>query len=270
MRHIEVPLDLYAMPNPLHKIVSDLLGNKTPAEQSPVEYKELAETIRFYHTTISQYITYYNKLPDAGKLRFLKRVYYFKKSKQFHYIDLQEMPEMSVLLSASAVQVTFGLRAYLLPFFKNIYITADAYRTKEIDVLAVGHVSITGIYIAWKYFLQGFSNNADGVNTALHEMAHALRHQNQMKSFGIDKEFHTDFSKYMQQYGPVLIQALIQRRSFLRSYAFTDFEEFWAVSVEAFFELPGELKTYLPGIYTTLCEVLNQDPLNDKKIIPIT
>ena len=31
-----------------------------------------------------------------------------------------------------------------------------------------------------------------------------------------------------------------------------DFEESWAVSVEAFFELPSELKTYLPGIYTTL------------------
>jgi MtfA peptidase len=258
------------MPNPLHKIISDLLRNKPPGSQVPAEYRELTETILFYHTTISQYITYYNKLPEAGKLRFLKRVHYFKNSKQFHYIDLQEKPEMPVLLSASAVQVTFGLRAYLLPFFKNIYLVADAYKAKEIDVMAVGHVSKTGIYIAWKYFLQGFSNNTDGVNTALHEMAHALRHQNQLRNFGIDKEFHTDFSKYMQQYGPVLIQTLIQRRSFLRSYAFTDFEEFWAVSVEAFFELPGELKTYLPGIYTALCEVLNQDPLNDKKIIPVT
>lgn len=270
MRHIEVPLDLFAMPNPLHKIVSDLLRNKTSVDQAPVVYKELAETIQFYHTTISQYINYYNMLPDAGKLRFLKRVHYFKNSKQFHYIDLQEKPEMPVLLSVSAVQVTFGLRAYLLPFFKNIYLTADAYKTKELDVVTVGHVSMKGIYIAWKYFLRGFSNDADGVNTALHEMAHALRHQNQMREFGIDKEFHTDFSKYMQQYGPVLIQALIQRRSFLRNYAFTDFEEFWAVSVEAFFELPAELKIYLPGIYNTLCEVLNQDPLTDRKVIPLS
>ena len=268
--HIEVLLDLRVMPNPLHKIIGTLFSNRNAVDTISGEYKELANTIHFYHTTISQYITYYNKLPDAGKLRFLKRVYYFKNSKQFHYIDLQEKPEMSVLLSASAVQVTFGLRAYLLPFFKNIYLTADAYKTGEIDVVAVGHVSTSGIYIAWKYFLQGFSNDTDGVNTALHEMAHALRHQSRMKEFGLDKEFHTDFSKYMQQYGPVLIQTLIQRRSFLRSYAFTDFEEFWAVSVEAFFELPSELKTYLPGIYTTLCEVLNQDPLKDKKIIPVT
>ena len=262
-------LDLYAMPAHLHKIISDLLRNSNPVEPIPAKYNELADTIRFYHTTIGQYISYYNKLPDPGKLRFLKRVHYFKSSKLFHYIDIEEKPEMPVLLSAAAVQLTFGLRAYLLPFFKNIYLTADAYQAKDVDVVAVGHVSTKGIYIAWKYFLQGFSNDADGVNTALHEMAHALRHQSRMKEFGMDKDFATDFSKYMQQYGPVLIQTLIQRRSFLRSYAFTDFEEFWAVSVEAFFELPAELKTYLPGIYSTLSEVLNQDPLTDRKIIPV-
>ncbi len=44
-----------------------------------VEYKELADTIRFYHRTISQYITYYNKLPGASKLQFLKRVHYFNQ-----------------------------------------------------------------------------------------------------------------------------------------------------------------------------------------------
>lgn len=267
MPHIEVPLDLYSMPNPLHKIIGSLLNNKNPDEQIPVEYKDLTDKIRFYHTTIGQYMSYYNKLPDSGKLRFLKRVHYFKNNKQFHYLNMEAKPEMPVLVSAAAVQLTFGLRSYLLPFFKNIYLTADAYHAKHFDGLTVGHVSTTGIYIAWKYFLQGFSNDIDGINTALHEMAHALRHQNQMKEFGTDMEFNTDFSKYTQQYGPVLIQALMHRRSFLRSYAFTDFEEFWAVSVEVFFELPAELKKYLPGIFSTLSEVLNQDPITDRKII---
>jgi len=66
------------------------------------------------------------------------------------------------------------------------------------------------------------------------------------------------------------IQALLQRRSILCNYAFTHFEEFWAVSVEAFFELPQELKTYLPALYHSLCEVLNQDPLTEKKELPST
>jgi Mlc titration factor MtfA (ptsG expression regulator) len=254
------------MPNPLHKIIGAIISNKN-TDSIPAAYKELSDITRFEHETVSKYISYYNQLPDVGKLRFLKRIYYFKNSKHFHYVDLEEKPEMPVLLSAAAVQLTFGLRSYLLPFFKDIYLIADAYRAENIEGLNVGHVSTTGIYISWKYLLEGFKNDRDGVNTAIHEMAHALRHQNNMREFGIDKEFHTDFAKYTQQYGPALIQALLHRRSILRNYAFTNFEEFWAVSVEAFFELPQELKTYLPGIYHSLCEVLNQDPLTEKKVL---
>lgn len=257
-------VDLHAMTNSLHKIISALLRNTHPSPEIPPVYRELAETIRFYHTTINQYIPYYARLPNSGKLRFLKRVHYFKTSKTFHFTRMEARQEIPVLVSAAAVQLTFGLRSYHLPFFKNIYILPDAYLTKEFAELVVGHVSVEGIFISWKYFQQGFENDKDGVNTALHEMAHALRHQNQLKEFGIDKEFKTDFAKYTRQYGPVLIEALLNRRSFLRSYAFTNFEEFWAVSVEAFFELPDGLKKQLPKIYTALCELLNQDPLAEK------
>jgi len=249
------------MTNPLHKIISALLRNTNPPQEIPPIYKELIETIRFYHATINQHISYYTKLPNSGKLRFLNRVHYFKSSKTFHFTNMEPKQEIPVLVSAAAVQLTFGLRSYLLPFFKNIYILPDAYQTKEFNELVVGHVSVEGIFISWKYFLKGFENDKDGVNAALHEMAHALRRQNQLKEFGIDKEFETDFAKYAQQYGPVLIEALLNRRSFLRSYAFTNFEEFWAVSVEAFFELPAELKKQLPRIYNALCELFNQDPL---------
>ena len=256
------------MPNPLHKIIGAIISNENP-DSIPSAYKGLATIARFEHDTVSKYISYYNKLPEAGKLRFLKRVYYFKNSKHFHYVDLEEKPEMPVLVSAAVVQLTFGLRSYLLPFFKNIYLIADAYRAEGIEGLNVGHVSTTGIYISWKYLLEGFKNDRDGINTAIHEMAHALRHQNNMRDFGFDKEFHVDFAKYTQQYGPALIQALLHRGSILRNYAFTNFEEFWAVSVEAFFELPQELKTNLPAIYHSLCEVLNQDPMTEKKLLPL-
>ena len=249
------------MKTSLHKIISSLLRNTSPAEEIPPAYIELSETIRFYHTNINQLIPYYAKLRDSDKLRFLKRVYYFKNSKTFHFSGMEPKQEIPVLVSAAAIQLTFGLRSYLLPFFKNIYIMPDAYQAREFNELVVGHVSVDGIFISWKYFQRGFENDTDGVNTALHEMAHALRRQNQLKEFGIDKEFETDFAKYTKQYGPVLIEALMNRRSFLRGYAFTNFEEFWAVSVEAFFELPAELKKLLPKIYDALCEVLNQDPL---------
>ena len=90
-------------------------------------------------------------------------------------------------------------------------------------------------------------------------MAHALQRQNFMKDYGIDSEFIKDFSKYTRQTGPAFIQALLQRGSILRNYAFTNFQKFWAVSVEAFFEMPEELKTRLLQLYNALCDVLNPD-----------
>jgi len=39
------------------------------------------------------------------------------------------------------------------------------------------------------------------------------------------------------------------------------------LSVDAFFEMPEELKTRLPQLYNALCDILNQDPLTKEKII---
>jgi hypothetical protein len=40
--------------------------------------------------------------------------------------------------------------------------------------------------------------------------------------------------------GPVFASAIVNRRSYLRDYAFTNMQEFWAVSVEAFLKTqPG-------------------------------
>ena len=255
------------MPGQLHKILRLILKNGDMPADIPAGYDKMVVNLRFYRDIISSYINYYNELSDSGKLRFLKRVHYFKTNKTFHYTGVEKKPEMPVLISAAAVQLTFGLRSYILPFFKNIYITADAYSTHAAEEMYIGHVSPDGIYLSWKHFLEGFQDNKDGVNVALHEMAHALQHQNFMKDYGIDKEFISDFSKYTRQTGPVFIQALLQRGSILRNYAFTNFQEFWAVSVEAFFEIPEELKKYLPQLYLAICDVLNQDPLTKDKII---
>jgi len=254
------------MPDHLHRILQLLLKNDDLTADIPAGYESLVKGLRYYRDTISQFINYYNELPETGKLRFLKRVHHFKCSKKFHYLDIEEKPEMPVLISASAVQLTFGLRAYLLPFFKDIYITPDAYKTHDANEKFIGHVSPNGIYLSWKHFLEGFNDSKDGVNVALHEMAHALQRQNFMEDYGIDKEFISDFSKYTQQTGPVFVQALLQRGSILRNYAFTNLQEFWAVSVEAFFEVPDILSKNLPQLYNALCDVLNQDPLTSGKV----
>jgi Mlc titration factor MtfA (ptsG expression regulator) len=55
----------------------------------------------------------------------------------------------------------------------------------------------------------------------------------------------------------------------LGSYAATNYNEFWAVAVENFFERPKQMKDALPELYQAMCLLLNQDTLlPDKGIFP--
>jgi Mlc titration factor MtfA (ptsG expression regulator) len=220
-----------------------------------------------YSAVISRVIPYFSQLNEANKKKFLNRVYNFRKIKSFHFHTVEPAEEIAILVSAAAVQVSFGLRYYHLPFFTDIYILPDAYRG-DAKELYIGHVAPTGIYISWKYFVRGFADYEDGINVALHEMAHALHHENFIGETGIDWDFRKDFEKLSSVFGPLMTQAIVQRKSYLRGYAFVNFQEFWAVSVEYFFENSQGLKDNLPQLYAILCDTLNQDPLRLNELQP--
>jgi Mlc titration factor MtfA (ptsG expression regulator) len=250
------------MVNFFQKFFKKLSGNAIdPFVNIGYEVSIPAELLDNYAAIISQKIPYFNQLNESNKQKFLKRVYNFRRIKSFHFHGLEPADEIEILVSAAAVQVSFGLKNYLLPFFKDIHILVDAYQAIDAKEAYIGHVAPTGIYISWKYFVHGFSDYTDGVNVALHEMAHALYHENFIKETGIDWDFRKDLEKLPAVFGPMMTQALIQKKSYLRGYAFTNFQEFWAVCVEYFFENSQGLKDNLPQLYTILCDTLNQDPL---------
>ncbi|HEU5164444.1 MAG TPA: zinc-dependent peptidase [Chitinophagaceae bacterium] len=199
-----------------------------------------------YSATISRVLPYFNQLNASNKQKFLKRVYNFKKSKSFHFHGLDQQEAIMILVSAASVQVSFGLKNYMLPFFNDIHILADPYQALDSKETYIGHVAPTGIYISWKYFVNGFADYTDGVNVVLHEMAHALHHGNFIKETGVDWDFRKDFEKLPTVFGSIMTQLIVQKRSYLRGYAFTNFQEFWAVSVEYFFENSQGLKDNLP------------------------
>jgi len=221
-----------------------------------------------YSDLISMHLPYFNRLSPELRKKFLEHTHKFRHQKKFHYIGMDEKPEIPILISAAATQLTLGLQNHELPFFKNIYVTKDAYSNDKSEEAYIGHVAPDGIYLSWKYFLQGFSDPTDNVNVGIHELAHALAHEHFMGKNIIDKDFTTDFEKYCGAYGPEMVNWLISRHSYLRPYAFESFQEFWAVSVEAFFENPAQLKQYLPGLYDALSRVLNQDPLTPNILLP--
>lgn len=249
--------------------LTDFFAPHKPHPVMPIVNEEPAshEIFDRYSFILSGHIQYFNELSPELKEKFIHRVYNFIRQKQFHYIGLEQKEEIPVLVSGAAVQVTLGLRNYAMEHFKNIYVLADAYRMDNDEELYIGHVASEGIYLSWKHFLFGYSNNTDNINVALHEMSHALLFNNYFAKYGVDKNFRLNYERFSTTTGPILADVITRRKSYLRTYAFSNIHEFWAVSVEAFFENPAGLKQNMPELYDALCRVLNQDPVSKNKIL---
>jgi Mlc titration factor MtfA (ptsG expression regulator) len=222
-----------------------------------------------YDRLLTRYNPYYKSLPSEGRGRFLKRVQQFIDSKRFEYIDLEADEKIPLLISAAAVQLTYGLDHFQLDYFKTIYIIKDKYTYGPSPTPFEGHVSQDGIYLSWTNFMREFADYSDGQNVGLHEMAHALTYVNLTAHEGRDAGFHDGFVNFSAIARPIFERIKAGEITLLNAYAGTNYQEFWAVSVETFFERSSEFKKQLPELYAALCALLNQDPLTPAKFFAI-
>ncbi len=215
-----------------------------------------------YHAILQQYLPYYRSLPPVQQERFVRRTVIFMTTKQFEYVEIEPEERMPLLISATAVQLTFGLEHYLMDHFEKIYVMHHDYHFGFNSVPFQGHVTSEGIYLSWANFLKGYDNYMDGDNVGLHEMAHALAYVNFNVEDGRDDGFHNRFIRFSAT-GRVVFENMQSDASggFLGRYAASRYEEFWAVCVENFFERPTSFKIQLPELYAAMCLVLNQDTL---------
>jgi Mlc titration factor MtfA (ptsG expression regulator) len=221
-----------------------------------------------YDHWLSRYNPYYNTLPDDLKKRFLLRTIKFRLSKEFRYHYLQEEEFMPVVISGAAVQLTFGLRNFLIEYFTVINVVKKEYKLPGCDEIFEGHVRNHSINLSWNNFLEGYEDYSDSENVGLHELAHAVSYD---FLYGFQENrnaaFNSRFKEYIQQAGPVFKELRQGKNDVFDDYGRLNVEEFWAVSVETFFENPQEFREKMPGFYDAVSNVLNQDPLLPGKII---
>lgn len=210
---------------------------------------------------------YYKSLGTDNKDRFIWRTIFFMQAKKFRYIDIEEEEKIPLLISATAIQLTFGLDNYLLNYFKTIYVMRDNYRFGFSPVPFEGHVSEDGIYLSWNNFIREYNDYSDGENVGLHEMAHALTYVNFTAQDGIDNSFKKKFYEFSPIARPIFNRMQQGETNLLDKYAATNYEEFWAVCIETFFERPFPFREKMPDLYFALCRLLNQDPTTTGKIL---
>lgn len=216
---------------------------------------------------LTKHFPYFNGLDGVEKTSFIDRLQQFLSIKTFIIHDESGFKEMPVLISATAIQLTLGLDKYLLPNFDVIHIFPEAFIGVQPSIRFLeGNVSGNTINLSWKHFLKGFQFPNDGANVGLHEMAHAYYFQYFETNQQIDKDFVGAFPGFKNFGNKVFEQENKDGTNLYSRYALQDFQEFWAESIEIFFEKPSSMKDKYPQLYQSICAILNQDPLGVKSI----
>ncbi len=254
----------------VQKTINHLLGNQQRAFNNAAvknkqallyEGRKLKFTNEVYDSILTKRFSYYNNLKDEQKEIFVLRLKRFLADKNFYFHHNEGFKEMPILVCASAIQLTFGLTKYMLPYFKNIHIYPEEFfRSNENGMCFLeGNVTGSNINLSWKHFLKGYET-ADGQNVGLHELAHALFFQTFEVEQRTNQNFRNLFDKFSNHGNKVHHLEKANDASLYSSYADKSFQEFWAESVEIFFEKPWQLKKTYPLLYDSLAALLNQNP----------
>ena len=215
---------------------------------------------------LEKYFGYYRKLNQKHKSEFTRKLELILSTKEFvGRGGISEVSsEMEILIGATIVQVTFGWKRIRLPHFDKILIYPTSYYNTSLKSYHKGEVNpkLGVIVLSWKSFVEGLIDNSDGVNLGIHEIAHALQLENQIRFNGesdfLDKK---QWSEYKILAARELESLRSGRTSLMRNRAGNDEDEFFAVALETFFEKPSEFKSEIPDLYQVLVNLLCQDPL---------
>jgi Mlc titration factor MtfA (ptsG expression regulator) len=221
---------------------------------------------------------YYQKLSQRGKAEFIRRTLNFLNTKNIEgENDYQPDLAARIHVAAAATQLTFGLPDFSFSHFDNVVLYPTIFKLSERAPLMKGATTPDGIVrISVRDFDEGYKNSTDKLNVGLHELGHALfmeflkgvseeQGEEEERNFAVTNLVHP----YLAESDRIL-HAGKEHADFLRQYAFTNRHEFFAVSIEHFFEAPSEFKEKLPVLYKVMTHLLNQDPNNSSRDYALT
>jgi Mlc titration factor MtfA (ptsG expression regulator) len=211
--------------------------------------------------TLINGFSFYNRLIPKQQRYFEHRVASFIKDKQF--VGREELyitEEMKVLISATAMMLTFGFRDFYIGLISNVFIYPDAFYSTTNEEYHKGEFNprLQALVLSWKDFKRGFDIEGDNLNLGIHEFTHAI-HLNSLKERDVSSTLFSDSFKELTELlssEKSLRKELIDSKYF-RDYAYTNQFEFVAVIIENFIETPKEFQSQFPEVYNKVKQMLN-------------
>jgi Mlc titration factor MtfA (ptsG expression regulator) len=204
---------------------------------------------------------FYQKLSLKHQSYFEHRVHQFINRREFLGNNIEVTEEMRVIISATLVKLTFGLRDYNIKSVERIIFYPEEFysRTNEAYHKGEFNLGLKALVFSWEDVLHGYEIQDDNLNLAIHELTHAIhfyymRVRRRSTSAAIFLDTFVELTNMLDN-KPELKTKLVQS-NFLRAYAFTNQFEFLSVIIETFIESPELFKTEFPSIYSKVKTML--------------
>jgi Mlc titration factor MtfA (ptsG expression regulator) len=213
-----------------------------------------------YRELLSDYVKFYRQLDEEGKKMFEKRVDHFLSTVQITGVNAIAEDLDRLLIAAGAIIPVYAIPDWQYVNLHEVLLYPGAFNedfdqggsNRPISGM-VGTGAMQHVMIITKWQLrQGFINNNDANNTAIHEFVHLIDKMDGTMD-GVPEIILE--RKYIDRWKNIMDSTIWQMKndgSDINIYGATNQTEFFAVVSEYFFERPDLLKANHPELYEML------------------
>lgn len=221
-----------------------------------------------WEETLRARVAFFRKLSADERARFRQLVSVFLDEVRITGIGTEIDDTVRVLVAASSAIPIFGFQDWEYRRLGEVLIYPESFgedyqasKPEESNILGmVGVNQLRGVMILSKpSLLAGFESPSNADNVGIHEFAHLV--ELEAAENGLPPEVPLPVA---QQWVAYVARELSdpKNHSSVRSYAYTNESEFFAVLAEYFFESPDLLEEKDPELYKMLQELFHQDTVS--------
>ncbi|EEE39112.1 hypothetical protein RKLH11_2958 [Rhodobacteraceae bacterium KLH11] len=225
---------------------------------------------------IARQVPIIRRLPPALRNHLDGRVNLFLDQVSFYGCDgLEVTEEMELSIAAQACLLVINsdlwydnLTTILIypNAFKSKQQRRSGYVVSEKEIVRTGESWDRGpVILSWAHSQQGAMNDRDGQNVVLHEFAHQIDDlsgaTNGVPVLSAGQTFAEWEEVFLTAYDAHVHAVENGQRTVIDAYGATGHEEFFAVSVELFFERPKALQRDVPEVYGQLSKLFRLNPV---------
>lgn len=231
-------------------LISFRIGRPKLFTPLPENYKEL----------LADYVKFYRALDEAGKDAFEQRVEQFLSSVKITGVQAEVEDLDKILIAAGAVIPVYAIPDWQYMNLHEVLLYPGAFNA-EFDQHGndrsiagmVGTGALQNVMLLTKWQLrQGFINNNNNRNTAIHEFVHLVDKMDGTTD-GVPEMILE--RRYVEPWKKLMDDTILEINTIgsdIDMYAATNTAEFFAVISEYFFEQPALLQQHHPAVFALL------------------